>query len=313
MSEMKSLLVSFVIPAFCEESTIKNTLAEVTAQMEQIDGTFEFVVVDDGSEDKTWEVLQTLGASMPNLNALRFSRNFGKEAALYAGLEAARGAAVVVLDADLQHPVEIIPEMIQIWQQTHAGVVDAKRQERGSEPFWRRIGAWVFYSVLRTLSGYDLMGLTDYKLLDREVVDAFLAMKERNRFFRGMIPWLGYKHVEISFVTSERRVGTSKWSLRKLVSLMVTAITSFSSKPLQIITALGSLFFIFSLLLVTLVIYQISTNQAVEGFATVIILQLIIGSVIMLGLGLIGTYLAKVYEEVKQRPFFVTKETLKKE
>ncbi|MEN8241102.1 MAG: glycosyltransferase family 2 protein [Chloroflexota bacterium] len=312
MSEMKTPLVSFVIPAYCEESNIENTLAQLNVQLEQVEGAFEFVVVDDGSDDGTWDVLEKLSTSMPNLNALRFSRNFGKEAALYAGLEASRGDAVIVIDADLQHPVEIIPEMIQIWQQTQAGVVDAKRQQRGSEPFWRRIGAWVFYAMLRALSGYDLMGMSDYKLLDREVVDAFLAMKERNRFFRGMIPWLGFKHVEISFVTSERSGGDSKWSLRKLVSLMVTAITSFSSKPLQLITLLGSLFFIFSLLLVSLVLYQISTNQAVEGFATVIILQLIIGSIIMLGLGLVGTYLAKIYEEVKQRPFFVTKETLKK-
>jgi glycosyltransferase involved in cell wall biosynthesis len=313
MSEQNNPLISYVIPAYCEEATLANTLTKVALQMEQVKGEYEFVVVDDGSDDNTWQVLEELSGDMPNLNALRFSRNFGKEAAIYAGLQAARGDAVIVIDADLQHPVEIIPDMIQIWQQTRAGVVDAKRQERGAEPFWRRIGAWVFYSALRVLSGYDLMGLTDYKLLDREVVDAFLAMKERNRFFRGMIPWLGFKHVEISFVTSHRVEGGSKWSLRKLVSLMVTAITSFSSKPLQIITALGALFFVFSILLISLVIYQISTNQAVEGFATVIILQLIIGSIIMFGLGLIGTYLAKTYEEVKQRPFFVTKQTLKKD
>jgi glycosyltransferase involved in cell wall biosynthesis len=306
-------LISFVIPAYQEQSNLPETIARIRSQVDLIDAAYEFVLIDDGSQDSTWAVIEELFNVAQDIKARRFSRNFGKEAAIFAGLEMAHGDAVIVIDADLQHPVEVIPDMIQIWRTTSAEVVDAKRKERGREPFWRRIGAWIFYSLLRIFSGYDLMGLTDYKLLDRKVVDAFLDLEERSRFFRGMVPWLGFKHVEVTFVTSERKTGKSRWSFWKLISLMVTAITSFSTRPLQIITLLGGLFLIFSVFLGGLVIYQISTDQAVEGFATVILLQLIIGSIIMFGLGLIGTYLAKVFEEVKQRPFYVIKDTLKKD
>lgn len=310
---MDKPLISFVIPAYREQASLPVAVSKIDAQMDSIDGKYEFVIVDDGSDDGTWEAIKQLNEEYNNIQALRFSRNFGKEAAIFAGLELAQGEAVILIDADLQHPVEIIPDMIHIWQNTQAEVVDARRAERGKEPFWKKLGARIFYYLLRFMSGYDLVGLSDYKLLDRKVVDAFLQMEERSRFFRGMVPWLGFNHVEISFVTPDRLDGGTKWSLWKLTSLMVTAITSFSTKPLQIITVMGGLFLIFSFLLVCLVLYQIFTGQAVEGFATVIILQLIIGSIIMLGLGLIGTYLAKVYEEVKQRPFYITKEKVSKE
>jgi dolichol-phosphate mannosyltransferase len=313
VGELEKPLISFVIPAYREQATLPVAVSKINTQMESIDGNYEFVIVDDGSDDGTWEVIKQLNEDHNNIQALRFSRNFGKEAAIFAGLELSQGEAVILIDADLQHPVEIIPDMIHIWLNTQAEVVDARRAVRGKEPFWKKLGARIFYYLLRLMSGYDLVGLTDYKLLDREVVDAFLQMEERSRFFRGMVPWLGFKHVEVSFVTPDRLDGGSKWSLWKLTSLMVTAITSFSTKPLQIITFMGGVFLIFSFLLVCLVLYQTFTGQAVEGFATVIILQLIIGSILMLGLGLIGTYLAKVYEEVKQRPFYVTKEKLTKE
>jgi glycosyltransferase involved in cell wall biosynthesis len=306
-------LISFVIPAYQEQDNLPGTISRIRSQLETVDVAFEFVLIDDGSQDDTWAVIEELFSAAQDITARRFSRNFGKEAAIFAGLELAQGDAVIVMDADLQHPVEVIPDMIQIWRTTNAEVIDAKREQRGREPFWRRIGAWLFYSLLKVFSGYDLMGLTDYKLLDRKVVDAFLELEERSRFFRGMVPWLGYKHVEVTFVTSDRATGESRWSFWKLISLMVTAITSFSTRPLQIITLLGGLFLIFSVFLGGLVIYQISTDQAVEGFATVILLQLIIGSIIMFGLGLIGTYLAKVFEEVKQRPFYVVKDTLPKD
>src|SRR5690606_8090603 len=260
--------------------------------------------------DGTWDALRSAAAADPRLVAVRLSRNFGKEAALSAGLLAARGAAVVVMDGDFQHPPELIPEMVRLWSEAGAEVVEAVKERHESESVLGRWRAQAFYVLLNRLSGYDLRGASDYKLLDRRVVEAWRGMGERTLFFRGMITWLGFRHASVRFSVPPRYGGRSKWTLVGLARLAANAVTAFSSFPLQIVTLLGLLFMGFSLVLGVQTFYQKVSGHAVDGFTTVILLLLIIGSLLMISLGVIGTYIARIFEEVKGRPRYVVSEVL---
>lgn len=302
--------LSVVIPLYCESETIPRTLPVIQAVLDTLPLPYEIVLVDDGSPDATWQVVQQQRATASHMRAIRLSRNFGKEAALAAGIEGASGAAVIVMDADLQHPPELIPEMVRLWQEEQADVVEAVKQDRGKEPLLRKWGAGLFYDVLDRLSGYDLQRMSDYKLMDRQVIDAWLRMGERGIFFRGMIAWLGFRHRHVSFVVPERTGGTSRWSTLRLIRMAINAVTIFSSRPLHIVTFLGGLFFIAAILLGMQTLFMKLSGNAVSGFATVILLQLIIGSLLMISLGIIGIYLARIYEEVKGRPRYVIAEVV---
>lgn len=303
-----SPILSIVIPVSGEEHNLRAVFDAISEFVGQLGLEYEVILIDDGSPDQTWALIEKESHINPLIRGKRFSRNFGKEAALYAGLEMAHGQAVIIMDGDLQHPPSLIPHMVRIWQDTGVEVVEAKKTDRGRESLLRKIGSQLFYKGLKVLSGYDLSGLSDFKLLDRKVVDAWLALDERNRFFRGMVAWLGFRHVEITFVTPQRQVGKSSWSFLRLLALAMDAATSFSSKPLQLVTLMGVIFSFGALLLTVRVIYQIIVGTAVSGFATVILLLLIIGSSTLLGLGLIGVYLAKIYNEVKRRPHYIESE-----
>jgi glycosyltransferase involved in cell wall biosynthesis len=278
--------------------------------MHREDLPYEIIVVDDGSSDNTWSVLSQLGQDSAfhesaQLRGLRFSRNFGKEAALFAGLEAAKGLAVIVMDCDLQHPPSLISEMIRLWRESHMDIVEAVKSHRGDESRIRRIGSKLFYSVFKMLSGHDLRGSSDYKLLDRAVVDALLAMGERNLFFRGMVGWLGFKQHQVMFEVQDRHAGASGWSMRRLVRMAVEATTAYSFIPLRFIAVIGLVFMIMALLLSCYTLAYKLLGLAVSGFTTVIMLQLFIGSICMLSIGIIGEYVARIYEEVKYRPRYV--------
>lgn len=227
---------SVVVPVFDEGHHLSRVLQRLDEVLGRAGVSYELVVVDDGSADDSWAIMKAEAEARPSLRALRLTRNFGKEMAVRAGLEMARGAGVVVIDGDLQQPPELIPEMIRLWRAGDVDVVEAVREHRGTEPLTSRIGAWIFYAVFRRLSGYDLRGATDYKLMDRKVVDAWLSMEERSVFFRAMIAWLGFRHVRLPFATAKRVGGTSRWSLFKLARLAVTAVTAFSSLPLHLVT-----------------------------------------------------------------------------
>ncbi len=304
--------LSVVVPVYGEAAGLQSFVAELATVLDGLEDPYELVIVDDGSADGTWSVLAELASSYPRLNALRLSRNFGKEAALSAGLNAARGEAVVVMDGDLQHPPALIPEMVRLWSEADIDVVEAVKERRGSESVWSRWRAGLFYGLLDRLSGYDLRGASDFKLMDRRVVEAWQSMGERALFFRGMIAWLGFRHAQVRFTVPARHSGRSKWKLVTLVRLATNAVTSFSSFPLQFVTVAGLVFLGFSVVLGAQTLYEKFVGHAVDGFTTVILLLLIVGSLLMLSLGIIGSYIARIYEEVKGRPRYVVADMLGK-
>jgi glycosyltransferase involved in cell wall biosynthesis len=305
MEPERPTLISVVVPLYKEAGNLRAFLSRVTSELATTGCRFELVIVDDGSPDETWKILSEEAPTISSLRALRLSRNFGKELALCAGLERARGDVVIVMDGDGQHPPELLPEMVRLWRTTGADIVEAVKTRRGPESISGRFGALLFYVVLNKLAGVNLKGVSDFKLMNRRAVDAWLQMEERNVFFRGMTAWLGFTHVQVPFEVPKRAAGTSGWSFPKRLKLALTGISAFSSLPLQFVTLAGLFFFGFSVLfgLYTLVLQL--TGRSVSGFATVILLLLIIGSLLMLSLGIIGEYLARIYEEVKHRPRYV--------
>jgi polyisoprenyl-phosphate glycosyltransferase len=308
--DQSEVTLSIVIPVCNESDQLAQNLSLVHAEASKTGLPLEIVVIDDGSTDATWQTLQGLTQQIRELKALRFSRNFGKEAAICAGLGYSHGQACIVMDSDLQHPPAVIPEMVRLWKDEKWDIVEGIKKTRGAEPLINRLSARFFYRTLSGLSGYDLYGSSDYKLLDRKVVEAWLDMRERNTFFRGMISWLGFRRKQIAFSVPERRLTQSRWSLFGLFRLAVVGITAFSSLPLQAVTLLGGLFLLCAILFSVYALVMYFTGLALAGFTTVIILELLIGGLLMISLGIIGTYIAQIYQEVKYRPRYVVAETL---
>lgn len=304
------VVFSVVIPVHNETDQIAENLLFIYAEASKTGLPMEMIAIDDGSTDSTWQALEKVVEQIPELKALRFSRNFGKEAAICAGLAYSSGQACIVIDSDLQHPPELIPEMVRLWRQEHWDIVEGIKKTRGSEPLVNRIGARFFYRTLSGLSGYNLTGSSDFKLLDRKVIDAWLDMRERNTFFRGMVSWLGYRRNQITFSVPRRRMTQSRWSFLGLFRLAVIAITAFSSLPLQVVTILGGLFLLCAMLFSGYALVMYFIGLAFPGFTTVIVLELLIGGVLMISLGIIGTYIAQIYQEVKYRPRYIVAQTL---
>jgi polyisoprenyl-phosphate glycosyltransferase len=302
---MPKNLISLVIPVYNEAQHIEASIRTVQTILLEHNIHYQFVLIDDGSRDESWQVLEQLTQQLTGIKALKLSRNFGKEAAICAGLDAAEGQACVVMDADLQHPPKLIPEMVRLWQEEGYDVVEGIKSDRGRENRLYKLGARLFYSTFNRLSGFDLRRASDFKLMDRKVVDAWRLLPEKDTFFRGMSAWVGFKRYRLAFAVEQRTAGNTKWSPVKLGKLFISAITAFSSLPLQIITFLGGLFFMGSLGLAGQTLYMKYSGIAYTGFTTVILLQLIIGSALMLSLGIIGTYLARIYDEVKNRPRYL--------
>jgi glycosyltransferase involved in cell wall biosynthesis len=297
--------ITIIIPVFNEEGAIEKHLPVIFENSTQIkEIRITILVIDDGSTDNTVEKLKKLCEQYNTLNFICFNRNFGKEAAIHAGLQQSNTDAVIVMDSDLQHPPQLIKKMISVWQQG-IEVVEAYKVSRGKESYLSRLMAEKFYDIFDILSGINIKNNTDFKLLDRKVVEAYCAMPEKKRFFRGIIPWLGFSSAQIPFEVPDRQHGVTAWSRLKLFKFSLTAITSFSTVPLQIITFLGVLFFIISIIIGSLALYHKYMGSAVSGFTTVILLILIIGSLLMIALGVIGIYIAHIYDEVKRRPDYL--------
>ena len=303
-------LISVVIPLYNEASHVREVLSDLTKALQQTESRFELVLVDDGSADDTWERIKGEARKLPNLRAVRLSRNFGKELALCAGLERARGEAIVVMDGDGQHPPSLLPIMIEKWRTSGADIVQAVKVKRGRESATSKAGAFLFYLILNKLSGFELKGASDFKLMNRKVIDTWVAMRERNVFFRGMTAWMGFNAVQIPFEVAARRTGKSRWSYLRRAKLALIGITTFSSFPLHFVTFAGVIFFIFAVGLGIQTLYLKLAGRAFTGFATVILLELIIGSLLMISLGIIGEYLARIYEEVKGRPRYIITESI---
>ena len=310
VSDQSTATLSIVIPVRNESDQLVENLSLIHSEASKTGLPLEIIVVDDGSTDATWQTLERLTQQMVEISGLRLSRNFGKEAAICAGLAYSHGQACIVMDSDLQHPPEVIPEMVRFWRDEKVEIVEGIKKTRGAEPLINRIGARFFYRTLSGLSGYDLYGSSDYKLLDRKVVEAWLDMRERNTFFRGMISWLGFRRKQIIFSVPQRRLTRSRWSFFGLFRLAVVGITAFSSLPLQAVTLIGGVFLLCAIVFAVYALIMYFTGLALAGFTTVIILELLIGGLLMISLGIIGTYIAQIYQEVKYRPRYVVAETL---
>ncbi len=301
--------LSLLIPFYNEEEQVQVTLNTVIPIMESLDCIFEILVIDDGSKDKTWEIISQAAQADPRIHALRFSRNFGKEAAICAGLENALGDAVILMDGDLQHPPHYIPEMVRLWQSGY-DVVEGVKSSRGKESKVKNFFANSFYKSFQKVSGVDLNNASDFKLLDRKVVNAWNKLGEHNTFFRGLSSWLGFKRTEFEFAVEERVHGDSKWTWSGLWKLAINAVTSFSTVLLSLITLMGVLFLTLAVVIGVITLVRFFTGHAADGFTTVILLLLIIGGAVMMSLGLISTYIGKIYDEVKGRPRYLTMEEL---
>lgn len=301
---MKSVAV--IVPALNEAANIVANMAKIRSCLNDVPGiTFTLIVVDDGSTDGTGGLVREAGTNDPLLKVLRLNRHFGKESAIYAGLCAAgEFDACVVMDSDLQHPPQLIAQMIDHWQRG-ALVVEAVKQSRGNETWARRTLVQIYYSLFRYLTKLSIRGESDFKLLDRSVVSAYCQLPEHGRFFRGLVKWMGYDAVQIPFDVAESTRQRSAWGNTALFRYAINSITSFTAYPLQIVTLLGGLTFLVSLLIGGMALFDKLSGAAVDGFTTVILLILIIGSVLMFSVGLIGIYVGRIYEEVKRRPGYL--------
>ena len=300
-------LISLIIPSFNEQENIPNTIKTLSDILSKEDFDYELLFINDGSKDSTYAEILKASKEDPHVKGISFSRNFGKEAAIFAGLSAASGDAAIVIDCDLQHPPTLIPKMVGLW---HEGfeVVEGVKSDRGKESIFHKLSAGLFYKIMSKLIKVDMRSTSDYKLLDRKVIDVLLTLSEHNTFFRALTFWVGFKSTKIEYQVEERKYGTSKWSLGSLMRYAINNATGFSTAPLQIVTFLGAFSIVFGIILGIETLVKYFCGTAKEGFPTVILLQLLIGGAIMVSLGIIGHYIARIYDEVKGRPRYIIRE-----
>ncbi len=300
-------IISAVIPAYNESQGLSAALTHIAGILNTCENAWEIIVVDDGSRDETYQQICQLSKAEPRIKGLSLSRNFGKEAAMLAGLAHAKGEAVIIIDADLQHPPSFIPEMVDKWR-AGAQIVHAVKRSREEDSAAKRAAAYCINQMISGLGGINVKNSSDFKLLDREIVDIIVdQLPERERFFRGLTSWLGFSEAYIYFDVASRQGDESKWSFWQLLELAITALTSFTSMPLRIVTLLGFATLILGFFVASDALLSLAHGQSVSGFATIIISLLLIGSFIMISLGIIGEYIAKIYEEVKARPHYLVK------
>lgn len=297
-------LLSVIIPSYNEESNVPLAAARLSEVLETANIPYELIFVDDGSRDRTYEVICAEARCNPAVRGISFSRNFGKESAIFAGLREAKGDAAVVTDCDMQFPPEVIPEMVALWKQGYE-VVEGKKRARGKEAAAHGWFARTFYKLIGKAVGMDMASSSDFKLLDRRVVNVLNTLTEKDTFFRALSFWAGFRTATVEFEVQERVNGTSKWSVRGLIQYAINNITSFTTAPLRLVTFLGILSLIASLVLGVQTLVRFFMGSAVEGFTTVILLLLVIGGTIMISLGIIGHYIARIYDEVKNRPRYI--------
>ncbi len=302
-----SKLISVVAPVFNEEQTLPEFVARVSAALSSY--TFELILVDDGSRDASWSLIQEAARKNSSIHGLRFSRNFGHQPALSAGLAQARGDAVVLIDGDLQDPPEMIPLMIEKWK-SGADVVYGVRTERKGETAFKKITASLFYQLINRISHVKIpLETGDFRLLSRRSADALKSLPERVRFMRGLTSWVGFKQEEILYSRDPRFGGETKFSFFKMLKFALDGITSFTAVPLQMATYLGlfmsaaaALFAVYSLAV------WIFTSAPVKGWTSLLLVVVMLGGIQLIMIGLIGEYIARIYEEVKQRPLYLISE-----
>ena len=297
-------LLSVVIPAYNEELMVGKTCRVLHDILTEAGIRYELVLVNDGSKDRTWEEILTAGKKDPHILGVHFSRNFGKESAVFAGLAQATGDVVAVMDCDLQHPPETLLEMYHKWEEGYQ-VIEGIKKSRGKESLLHKESAGFFYRIMSKITRIDMQNTSDFKMLDRQVVNTILTMPERNMFFRATTSWVGYRTAYVEFEVREREAGESKWSTWSLIKYAFTNIVAFTTIPLQFVSVGGGICFLCSLILMIYSLVRYFTGHAVEGYTTILLVMLLLGSAVMLSLGIIGYYMAKIYEEVKHRPRYI--------
>lgn len=296
--------LSVIVPAYNEEENICAAADAIFRVLDKAGISAALYFVDDGSKDATWSVISTLTESNPRVRGIRFSRNFGKEPAIFAGLEIAKGDCCAVMDCDLQHPPETLVKMYQLWQQGFE-VVEGVKSSRGKESWLYKKLSLSFYRMMSSATKTDMSRASDFKLLDRKAVQAVISLPERGTFFRALSSWVGYKTAYVEFDVAERAAGTTKWNKFSLIRYAINNIVSFTSAPLYFIIFAGALFLALAIILGLKCIIDYLSQRALGGFTTVILVQLISSSLIMISLGIVGVYLSKVYTEVKGRHRYI--------
>ena len=301
-------MLSVIIPAYNEELSIERAYYTISEILEKAQIDNEIIFIDDGSTDTTYEKIKNLADKEKSIHGLHFSRNFGKEAAISAGLASAKGDAVVVIDCDLQHPPEKIVEMYRLWQEGYE-IVEGIKKTRGKESKMHGFAARKFYRVISLVVGFDMSNASDFKLLDRKVVDILNRIPERKGFFRAISFWVGFNKTTVEFEVNERLEGESKWSAIGLLKYAISNISAYSTAPMQIVTVLGVIMLIITAIFSVWALVDKIRGIALEGMTTVIIILIFIGSIMMISLGIIGYYVARIYDEIKGRPKYIVSAT----
>lgn len=302
-----SVELSIVIPAFNEAEGLQGLVDGIQRVLAGLSlAGYELILVDDGSQDPTWSTIESMNQASDQVRGIALARNFGKEAAVLAGLEASQGQAVLVMDGDGQHPPERIPQFIEAWR-AGADLVEGVKTSRSDQSWLSRLASRLFNRAFSRMTGVDLNEASDFRLLSRPAVDALLALPERAFFFRGLSSWMGYPTARVEFETAARTSGRSKFSTWSLARYAAKNTTAFTAAPLQWVTIAGLLFTLFAIGLGFQTLWQWYSGRAVEGFTTVILLILIHGGVVMTALGLIGQYIAQIHQEVKRRPRYLVR------
>ena len=308
---MSRIRYSFVIPVFNERETLPELHRRLSAVIEGLDGEAELLFVDDCSWDGSYDLLSELGARDPRVRVIRFARNFGHQVAITAGLDHAAGDAVIVMDADLQDPPEVVPDLVARWQEGYE-VVYAVRKRRSGETWFKRATAAWFYRILRRIAHVDMpLDAGDFRLVDRRAVDVFRSMRERARYVRGMFSWVGFRQIGVPYERSERFAGEPKYSYRKSLTLAVDGLVSFSNAPLRAALVAGFAFSALAFLLGAFaLVAKLAGAFVVPGWASILVVVSFLGGVQLTLMGMLGLYVGRIYEEVKERPIYVVRETI---
>lgn len=301
-------MLSVVIPAFNEQEMVPAAAGQIDGILSRAGIPHELIFIDDGSRDATWAEIRAESEHRDTVRGVHFSRNFRKEAAIFAGLQAADGDCVAVIDCDLQHPPEKLVEMYRLWEQG-IEVVEGVKTDRGEESLAHRVAAKTFYRLISEATHIDMTRASDFKLLDRKAVNVLLSMREKRAFFRALSSWIGFRTAEVPYEVRERAAGESKWSTWLLIKYALSNITAFTSLPLHLITGCGAASFLAALIVGIVSIVRLAMGRVVTGLTGAVILLLFLSGLIMVGLGIIGYYLGNIYMEIQDRPRFIVSET----
>jgi glucosyltransferase len=306
-------MISVIVPCFNEEEAIPLFFVEMEEVKKKVSYDFEYIFINDGSEDQTLNVLRKLAKEYSFVRYLSFSRNFGKEAALYAGLQASEGELVTVMDVDLQDPPELLPQMIEMIETTDVDCVGTRRADRKGEPAIRSFFAKKFYQLINRISETEMVdGARDYRLMTRQMVDAVLELTEHNRFSKGLFSWVGFKTEYISFENQERVAGETSWSFWNLFNYSIDGIVNFSDAPLNIASFVGAFSCVVSgIAMLFIIVRALLFGDPTAGWPSLVTIILFIGGVQLLCIGIIGKYIGKIFMETKKRPVYIIKETEK--